>query len=438
MRFKTLSFGSGSDATQVLLLVLAREDQAVLCPGHRHVVEAAGLLGVRLLLFRVELLQLPDAKGLRGREGEPQAEPARLALVADAADPDVPVSAAGLERAIELGDRDHRELEALCAVHRHDPHAVVVLGLDGGEPLALVALGRLGRLDEERPEVPALVPLELRCDPHQLPHVRHPPRRLALREQREVVRERVHRPLDQDVEREQRRLRPEGPELLAEIPELRGVRLLDLLEPLGLGELVVRLLVRPFAEADLERRPNVPAARRGAKEPERVGRDPDGGAGERAEEHLVVERVGDDAEEAQDVLDLLLRPVAAPADHVRLEAEPPQRLLVGVHMGERPEEHDDVAAIHLFVVDQLAQPRGERPRLRDDRQVGLRLGPLHHALVVLPLQVLCAGPLLVGQKQLHLRRARNVLLGSFADDEVREVLEQGVAERVRRVEDRRT
>ena len=301
----------------------------------------------------------------------------------------------------------------------HDPHAVVVLGLDGSQPFALVALGRFGSLDEEGPEVPALVPLELRRDPHQLSHVRHAARRLALREQREVIPERVHRPLDQDVERKERRLRPEGPELLAEIAQLGGIVVLDLLEPLGLGGLVVRLLAVRRTEADLERGPHVPAARRGAKKPERVGRDPDCGAGERAEEHLVVERVGDHAEEAQDVLDLLLGPVAAPADHVRLEPEAPQRLLVGVHVGERPEQNDDVAALHLLVDDQLAQPLGERPRLRDDRQVGLGLGPLHQRLVVLPLQVLSTGALLVGEEQLDLGRARNVLVGSLADGEVR-------------------
>ena len=139
-------------------------------------------------------------------------------------------------------------------MHGHDPHAIVILGLDRGKPLALVALGRLRGLDEERPEVPPLVPLELCCDPHQLSHVRHASRRLVLGEQREVVSERVHRPLDQDVEREQRRLCPEGPELLAEIAQFGGVAVFDLLEPLRLGELVVRLsCAGTFAEAGIER-----------------------------------------------------------------------------------------------------------------------------------------------------------------------------------------
>ena len=95
----------------------------------------------------------------------------------------------------------------------------------------------------------------------------------------------------------------------------------------------------------------MPAARRGAKKPERVGRDADGRAGKRAKEHLVVERVRHHAKQAQDVLDLLLRPVAASTDHVRLKSEAPQRLLVGVHMGEGPEQNDDVASVYLLVVD---------------------------------------------------------------------------------------
>ena len=154
---------------------------------------------------------------------------------------------AGLERAVELGDRDHRELEALRAVHGHDPHAVVVLGLDRGEPLALVALGRLGRLDEERPEVPALVPLELCRDPHQLSHVRHAPRRLALREQREVVARRRSSPARPGRRAAGAAPLPGGPRASRRNrASLAASAVFDLLEPLRLGELVVRL-VRPVA-----------------------------------------------------------------------------------------------------------------------------------------------------------------------------------------------
>ena len=139
-----------------------------------------------------------------------------------------------------------------------------------------------------------------------------------------------------------------------------GVLGIDLLEPLRLGELVLALLFA--AEADRQSRPDVASSRRGAEEPERVGRDPDGGAGKRAEEHLVVERVGDHAEEAQEVLDLLLRPVAAPAHHVRLEAEAPQRLLVCVHVGEGAKQHDDVAALHVLVDPPAARSRSASAR----------------------------------------------------------------------------
>ena len=109
-----------------------------------------------------------------------------------------------------------------------------------------------------------------------------------------------------------------------------------------------------------------PSGRAGrlAQEPERVGAHAAGRRGERAEQGLVVERVGDHAEQPQHVLDLLLGPVAAPADDVGSQAGSLERLLVGVDVGEGAQQHDHLAARHAGV-GQLAQALGQEAGLGD-------------------------------------------------------------------------
>ena len=112
-------------------------------------------------------------------------------------------------------------------------------------------------------------------------------------------------------------------------------------------------------------------ARGGAQQPERVGRHPAGGRGQRSQQRLVVERVGDRRQQRADVGDLLLGPVAAAADHVGAQAGPLQRVLVGVEAGEGAQQHDHRAALDALV-GQLAQARGEEACL--GQLVGGRAG----------------------------------------------------------------
>ena len=82
--------------------------------------------------------------------------------------------AAGAGLAAEVGDADDRELEALGAVDRHQPHGVQALGLERG--LALARLGEVARggVGEEAAQVAALGALVLAGQPHQLAQVREP------------------------------------------------------------------------------------------------------------------------------------------------------------------------------------------------------------------------------------------------------------------------
>ena len=105
-----------------------------------------------------------------------------------------------------------------------------------------------------------------------------------------------------------------------------------------------------------------PPPGRGAQQPERVRGDRAGGRGEGPEERFVVERVGDRRQQRADVGDLLLGPVAAPADHVGAQAGARQRVLVGVEVGEGAQQDDHRAALDPRLVE-LAQARRQRPRL---------------------------------------------------------------------------
>ena len=113
------------------------------------------------------------------------------------------------------------------------------------------------------------------------------------------------------------------------------------------------------------RRPDVPApAGRGAQEPEGVGSDPARRRGERSQQRLVVERVGDRRQQGADVGDLLLGPVAAAADDVWAQAGALERVLVGVEAGEGAQQDDHRAAVDALV-GQLPQPRRQEARLRE-------------------------------------------------------------------------
>ena len=96
---------------------------------------------------------------------------------------------------------DHRELEALGAVDRHEPHGVQALGLERG--LALARLGQVlpDRVDEEAAQVAALRALVLARQPHQLAQVRQPAVAAGAGEDREVVAGRGDRALQQHLDR---------------------------------------------------------------------------------------------------------------------------------------------------------------------------------------------------------------------------------------------
>ena len=64
----------------------------------------------------------------------------------------------------------------------------------------------------------------------------------------------------------------------------------------------------------------VAPGRRPPQQPERVREDGAGGRGERSEERLVVEWVRDHGEQTAQIVDLLLRPEAAAADDVGIQA----------------------------------------------------------------------------------------------------------------------
>ena len=243
------------------------------------------------------------------------------AVVARAADRDVAVAVARVQVATEIRDGDDVELETLGRVDGHHPDPVVSLGLHRGHALALVAAGRLRGERQEAGEVAALVCLVVAGEAHQLAHVRHAPGATLAGDQAEVVAERGHRSLDQLLEGQERRLGPQPAEDAAEALQPLRVLGLDRLQPLV-------LMPGRFAFAAVtprDQRPDVlgvPAlgCGRAAQEPERVGADPVRERGQGAEQVLVVERVRDHAEQPDQVLHLLLGPVAATADHERPQA----------------------------------------------------------------------------------------------------------------------
>ena len=144
-----------------------------------------------------------------------------------------------------------------------------------------------------------------------------------------------------------------------------------------------------------------------AQEPERIWADADRERRERAEQQLVVQRVRDDAEEPDQVLDLLLGPVAAAADHERAEAGARQRLLVGVDVGEGAQQDDDLATLGIARLDQLAKSLGKEAGLGDHLRRGGCRRRIELDLVGVPLARLA--PLALVERQQQLDRSRPIV-----------------------------
>ena len=170
-----------------------------------------------------------------------------------------------------------------------------------------------------------------------------------------------------------------------------------------------------------------PLPRRPPQQPQRVREHAARRRGERAEQGVVVERVGDDAEQPPDVVDLLLRPVAASADNVRRQPRSLQLVLERGDVGERAQQHDHVSGGDTLS-PQFRQASGEEPGLRDPvRRRGVLAARGDPELLVLPL--LHARR----QQQLDLRAVAERVGGSPppGDGQRPEAVQQRPAEEVR-------
>ena len=217
------------------------EDQPVARARGGDVDQPAALLGLGLALLRCRGRRAPRAERPRRAGRRAACRSARGAVVGRGEPISMsPRLVAGVEVAAEVGHGDDGELEALGGVHGHHPDPVVALGLHRRHALALVAAGALGGEGEEAGEIAALVALVLARQAHQLAHVRHPPGAALAGDQAEVVAEGAHRPLDQLLERQQRRLGAQAGEDRAEALEPRGVLGRDRVEPLGLAASAAR------------------------------------------------------------------------------------------------------------------------------------------------------------------------------------------------------
>ena len=325
----------------------AREDQPLLRAGGGD-VEQAPLLG-RLGLGQRGGDPLPAERRHRLPAGEREQPQPGVAVLAD----QQPV-AAQRAGAPEVGDADDRELEPLGAVDRHQPHGVEALGLE--RRLALARLGEVlaDGVAQEAAQVAALRALVLAREPHQLAQVREPAVAAGAGEDREVVAGVGDRALEQHLDGQPLAAQPLARREAGEAGEPRRRVPGQRLEPRRtLGDRAPQRGPRALALA----------AGRVRQQRERIGAD----AAERRRQHRVeralLVRVGEQRQVGDAVADLLLRPVAAAADHVGAEPLLLQRLLVEPQRARRADEHDDVA-LRAAGVDLLAQPGGDRAGLR--------------------------------------------------------------------------
>ena len=228
---------------------------------------------------------------------------------------------------------------------RHQAHGVQPLGLE--RRLALAGLGEvaLGRVGQERAQVAPLGALELAGQAHQLAQVGEPPVAAGPGEHGEVVAGGHDRLLEQGLHG-----RPLGPLALG------GEKARDGGDPLAGGQSRAR---SPWTAPH---RP--PLLRPAPASSDQVVR---GRAAERRGEHReqrgLVVRVGQHAQPGEPVADLLLRPVAAPADDVGGQALLLQRLLEQPQRRGRAHEHHDLAGAPARV-DLRPQPVGDAAGLR--------------------------------------------------------------------------
>jgi hypothetical protein len=259
----------------------------------------------------------------------------------------------------EVRDAHDRELQALRPVDRHHAHRVERLALDRRFALALVA-GGVGAADEradevgEAAQVAPVLRLVLACEPHQLANVGHPPRAALHPQQRLVVAGARKRAVDQVLEAATGRVAA----LLRQPP----AQPLDARAVLG-GEPVEQR--RAVGEGPP--RVALRCARRGGELHERVAGEAGERRGEQRVERDAVARVGEHRQVGDEVADLLLGPVAAPADHVRRHAALYERALVDREVAGRTQQQHDVAG-RPAVVDQLAHARREQAGLGESPQ----------------------------------------------------------------------
>ncbi len=331
-----------ADRRLAALVDRAGDQQPVDRTRHRDVVETQPLVALGRLPGAPHLLVAEHRPPLtRARVDDLEAEPTvreRQDLV-------------GRRRAAEVtarvGDDDDLELEPLRRVDGQEPHRVGSLLLRHG-----LELRRAERLlvvdeaDEALDVAPARLLVAAR-QPHQLAQVGVAARPVPAGEDGQVVVVLRDGELAQPLEREPGGGRDEPLVALLESTD----------EPLVLG----RERLRQRALDPGEERP---AAGLPPDQHERVVRDADERRREHGDERLVVVAVAQQPQVHEQVDDLLLAEVAPSRRPEGRQPERAQLLLVPLGVRAGGEQQDDLPGRRRAVVDELADPPGDVPRLR--------------------------------------------------------------------------
>ena len=211
----------------------------------------------------------------------------------------------------------------------------------------------LGHEVDEAAQVAALVGLELARHPHELAHVGHPPPALGQRQQVAVVARARDRPVDQRLQRHPRRRRAVLAEAVARTPRSSS----SCWPPQQPGQPVVLGHDPPDA-------PRARALGARGQHHQRVQRQPAQRRGQHRVQRQLVQRVGQRGQVGAQVGHLLLGPVAAPAQHVGVDAAVLERALVHAHVGGGAQQQHAVAVGERPArAGQLVDPLGQQPRL---------------------------------------------------------------------------